>query len=56
VQTDMVLEKELRVLHLHLKESRNRMSHTWLGDGFQKLTPTGTHLVHEGQPPNSAIS
>jgi len=50
VQTDIVLEKELRVLHLHLKEARSRVSPTWLAE------PTVTHLLQEGQPPNSAIS
>jgi len=52
----MVLEKELRVLHLHLKESRSRLSPTWLGEGFQELTPRGRPLLQEGQPPHSAIS
>lgn len=52
----MVLEKELRDLHLHLKKARSRLSPTWLGEGFQELTPTGRPLLQEGQPPNSAIS
>jgi len=52
----MVLEKELRVLHLHIKETRSRLSPTWLGEGFQELTPTGRPLLQGGQPPNSAIS
>jgi len=56
VQTDMVLEKELRDLPCHLKEARSRLSSTWLGEGFQELTPTGRPLLQEGQPPNSAIS
>jgi len=52
----MVLEKELRVLHLYLKEARNKLSPTSLGEGYQELTPTGRPLLHEGQPPNTAIS
>jgi len=43
----MVLEKELRALHLHLKKSRSRLSPSWLGEGFQELTRTGTHLLQD---------
>jgi hypothetical protein len=50
----MVLEKELRVLHLDLKTARRRLS---------KPTPTMTHLLQQGHsysnkaiPPNSATS
>jgi hypothetical protein len=39
VHTDMVLEKEPRVLHLDLKAVMRRLSSRQLGEGYPRLNP-----------------
>jgi hypothetical protein len=42
MQTDMGLEKELRVLHFDLKDARRRLSSRQLGGGSQSLFSSET--------------
>ena len=54
IQTYMVLE-ETRVLHLHRKEARNKLSPTWLGGRSQNPPPQWHTFSNKATPPNSAI-
>ena len=55
-QTDMVLEKELRVLHLDPKGTGSGLVHgAWLEDmRHQSLTPQWHTFSNKATPPNSA--
>ena len=44
----IMVQKELRVLHLHLKAARRILTSTQLGWGVLKPTPTVTHLLQHG--------
>jgi hypothetical protein len=55
VQEVGMAQKELRVLHLHLKAARKRLAPMWLEGGVSKptpdndtLPPTRPHLLQQG--------
>ena len=61
IQADMVLEKELRILHLDLKAARKKTVFQASRRGVSNPTPTMTHFLQQGHtysneatPPNSA--
>ena len=56
MQADMVLEKELRVLHLDLKVARKKLSSRQLGGGSRGPPPQRHTSSNKDTPPNSATS